>query len=286
MPAGYAGGMASLIPNLKLNDGNSIPMLGLGTYKMDDETAERSVSDALELGYRHIDTATIYRNEKGVGKAIRNSGIPRDELFITTKLWNGDQPKARDAISASLDRLGLEHVDLYLVHWPAPAKGTFVEAWLQLEVLRGDGLATSIGVSNFMPEHLDAIAAVSETIPAINQIELHPLFQQKAQRAEHLKRGIATESWGPLGHGAVNMAEEAPLLGVIAGNYDKTVSQLVIRWHVQEGLIVFPKTQNRDRLIENMSLFDFEISETDMEAIRGLDRDERLGAHPLEANWD
>ena len=278
--------MALLVPDITLNDGTSIPQLGLGTYRLDDDSAYRVTSEALEIGYRHIDTATIYKNERGVGKAIRESGIPRDDLYITTKLWNGDQPKARDAISSSLDRLGLEHVDLYLIHWPAPERGTYIEAWRALEHLKADGLTTSIGVSNFLPEHLDALTVVSETVPVLNQVELHPLLQQTELRAVHADRGIATESWGPLGHGSVDLAAEAPLLAVIAEAHGKSVAQVVLRWHVQEGLIVFPKTSHKERLIENISIFDFHLSDDDMDSIRGLDRDQRVGTHPLDGNWD
>jgi 2,5-diketo-D-gluconate reductase A len=278
--------MALFVPEIALNDGTSIPQLGLGTYRLDDETAHRVVAEALEIGYRHIDTATIYKNEKGVGRAIRESGIPRDDLYITTKLWNGDQPKARDAISSSLDRLGLEHVDLYLIHWPAPARGTYIDAWRSLEQFKADGWATSIGVSNFLVEHLDALAAVSSTVPVLNQVELHPLLQQVELRADHAKRGIATESWGPLGHGSVDLAVEAPILNGIAEAHGKSVAQVVLRWHIQEGLIVFPKTSHKERLLDNISLFDFELTADDMAGIRGCDRDQRVGTHPLEGNWD
>lgn len=278
--------MASPISTVALNDGTSIPQLGLGTYKLDDDNAYRVVSAALEMGYRHIDTARIYQNERGVGKAIRESGIPRDDLYITTKLWNGDQPKARDAISGSLDRLGLEHVDLYLIHWPAAVRGTYVDAWTQLEVLRQDGLTTSIGVSNFEPEHLDAIAAVSDTVPVLNQVELHPLFQQNELRAVLAQRGIATESWGPLGHGSVDLGAEVPAFHNLAERYNKSVVQVVLRWHIQEGLIVFPKTSHTERLAENLAIFDFEISDADMDEIRGFDAGKRVGAAPADGNWD
>lgn len=274
------------IDTISLNDGTSIPQLGLGTYRLDDDDAYRVVSEALHIGYRHIDTARIYKNEKGVGRAIRESGIPRDDLYITTKLWNGDQPKARDAISASLDRLGLEHVDLYLIHWPAPLRGTYVDAWKQLEVLQQDGLTTSIGVSNFEPQHLDALAAVSDIVPVLNQVELHPLFQQKELRKVLTQRGIATESWGPLGHGSVDLGTEIPAFANLASKYDKTIAQVVLRWHIQEGLIVFPKTSHKDRLVENLAIFDFEISAEDMDEIRGFDAGQRVGAAPADGNWD
>ena len=278
--------MAFPVNSVTLNDGTSIPQLGLGTYRLADDDAYRVASQALELGYRHIDTARLYHNESGIGRAIRESGIPRDDLYITTKLWNGDQPKARDALSGSLDRLGLEHVDLYLIHWPAPLRGTYVDAWKQLEVLREDGLTTSIGVSNFEPEHLDALVAVSDVVPVINQVELHPLFQQKALRAELASRGIATESWGPLCHGAVDLVEEMPALVNLAERYEKTIAQVILRWHLQHGIIIFPKTSSKERLIENFALFDFEISDADMLEIDGFDINKRLGTAPADGNWD
>jgi 2,5-diketo-D-gluconate reductase A len=228
----------------------------------------------------------MYRNEEGIGRAIRDSGIARDELYITTKLWNGEQPHARDALGRSLDKLGLDHVNLYLVHWPAPARGTYVDAWQQLERLRADGLTTSIGVSNFMEEHLDALAAVSDVVPVLNQVELHPLFQQAELREVHAERGIATEAWGPLGHGSVDMGAEVPAFENLAEKYGKTIAQVVLRWHIQEGNIIFPKTSNKERLVENIALFDFEIDDADMDEIRAFERGERVGAHPLEANWD
>jgi len=274
------------VNTISLNDGTSIPQVGLGTYRLEDDNAYRVVSDAFVAGYRHIDTARIYQNEAGIGRAIRESGIPRDDLYITTKLWNGDQPKARDAISSSLDRLGLEHVDLYLIHWPAPQRGTYVDAWKQLEVLQEDGLTTSIGVSNFEPEHLDAIAAVSDIVPVLNQVELHPLFQQKALRAEHAKRGIATEAWGPLCHGSVDLAAEMPTLVNLAERYSKSIAQVILRWHIQHGTIIFPKTSSKERLVENIALFDFELNAADMGEIDGFDAGRRLGTAPADGNWD
>jgi 2,5-diketo-D-gluconate reductase A len=274
------------VNSISLNDGTSIPQVGLGTYRLEDDDAYRVVSDAFVAGYRHIDTARIYQNEAGIGRAIRESGIPRDDLYITTKLWNGDQPKARDAISSSLDRLGLEHVDLYLVHWPAPQRGTYIDAWKQLEVLQEDRLTTSIGVSNFEPEHLDAIAAVSDIVPVLNQVELHPLFQQKVLRAEHAKRGIATEAWGPLCHGSVDLAAEMPTLVNLAARYGKSIAQVILRWHIQHGTIIFPKTSSKERLVENIALFDFELNAADMLEIDGFDAGRRLGTAPADGNWD
>ncbi|MFM6967711.1 MAG: aldo/keto reductase [Microbacteriaceae bacterium] len=274
------------VKNVPLNDGTTIPQLGLGTYRLDDDSAERVVAEALEVGYRHIDTASLYGNEVGVGRAIAASGIARDELYITTKCWNSEQPEARAALGRSLDRLGLDHVDMYLIHWPAPERGTFVAAWKEFENLKADGLTTSIGVSNFMVDHLDAIAAVSDVVPALNQVELHPLLQQNELRAVHAERGIATESWGPLGHGNVDLSVELPALSQLAERYGKTPQQIVLRWHIQEGNIIFPKTSQRERLVENISIWDFEIAEHDMDEIRGFNRDERIGAHPLDGNWD
>lgn len=276
----------SLIPAISLNDGTTIPQLGLGTYRLDDAEAERVVLEALEVGYRHIDTASLYGNEVGVGRAIAASGIARDDIYVTTKCWNSEQTDPRAALGRSLDRLGLDHVDLYLVHWPAPARGTFVGAWEEFATLRRDGLTTSIGVSNFLTEHLDAVAANSDIVPVLNQIELHPLLQQNELRAVHAARGIATESWGPLGHGKADMVSELPALANLAARYGKTPQQVVLRWHIQEGTIIFPKTSRRERLVENLSIFDFEIAEHDMDEIRGFNRDERIGAHPLEGNWD
>jgi 2,5-diketo-D-gluconate reductase A len=185
-----------------------------------------------------------------------------------------------------LDRLGLEHVDLYLIHWPAAVRGTYIDAWTQLEVLQQDGLTTSIGVSNFEPEHLDAIAAVSDIVPVLNQVELHPLFQQKALRAEHAKRGIATEAWGPLCHGSVDLAAEMPSLVNLGERYGKSIAQVILRWHIQHGTIIFPKTSSKERLIENIALFDFELNAADMLEIDGFDAGRRLGTAPADGNWD
>ena len=273
------------VPTLTLNDGTTIPQLGFGVFRVDPDEAERIVTDALEVGYRHIDTAKIYRNETGVGRAIATGGVPREELYVTTKLWNDDHLAARPAIEASLERLGLDHVDLYLVHWPFHSAGSAARAWEQLVEIREAGLATSIGVSNFLPEHLDAIAQVSDVVPVINQIEVHPLLQQSELRAECAARGIRVESWGPLGHGSVSLAEELPQLATIAEAHSKTVPQIVLRWHIEEGLIIFPKTSHNARLRENFDIFDFALSAEDMDAIRALNQDRRVGVHPYEGNW-
>ncbi|MFM6981449.1 MAG: aldo/keto reductase [Microbacteriaceae bacterium] len=273
------------VPRIQLSDGTSIPQLGLGTYKLDDDSVVPVIHEALEIGYRHIDTAKIYRNETGVGRAIATSGIARDDLYVTTKLWNDDHLQARSAIEASLERLGLDHVDLYLVHWPFHSAGTAARAWEQMVEIREAGLATSIGVSNFLPEHLDAIAAVSDVVPVINQIEVHPLLQQAELRAECAARGIRVESWGPLGHGSVSLAEELPQLAAIADAHGKSVPQVVLRWHIEEGLIIFPKTAHSARLRENFDIFDFALSSDEMDAIRALNQDRRVGVHPHEGNW-
>jgi 2,5-diketo-D-gluconate reductase A len=273
-------------PYLTLHDGHRIPQFGLGVWQVDDAEAERVVSEALEVGYRHIDTARVYKNETGVGKAIAASGIPRDELFITTKLWNSDQGRdtVRAAAEASLERLGLEQVDLYLIHWPAPKYGKHIESWEAMIEVQQAGLARSIGVSNFLQTHLDDLAAATDVVPVVNQIELHPAFQQRELRAFQEARGIRTESWSPLGSGNYDLAE-LPGFGAIAERHGKSVQQIAIRWHLQEGLIVFPKTSRRERLIENADVFDFELSADEMATIAACDRDQRVGAHPLNTDF-
>jgi 2,5-diketo-D-gluconate reductase A len=273
-------------PSITLNDGHRIPQFGLGVWQIDDDEAHRVVAEALEVGYRHIDTARVYKNEAGVGRAIAESGIPRDELFITTKLWNSDQGRdtVRAAAEASLERLGLEQVDLYLIHWPSPKYGKHVESWQAMIEVHEAGLARSIGVSNFLQTHLDDLAAETDVVPAVNQVELHPAFQQRDLRAFQEARGIRTESWSPLGSGNYDLAE-LPGFAAIAERHGKTVQQIAIRWHLQEGLIVFPKTVRRERMIENAAVFDFELSAEDMATIAACDRDQRVGAHPLNTDF-
>lgn len=268
-------------PHLTLCDGQTIPQLGLGVFLVEPDEAERIVTEALEVGYRHIDTARIYKNEEGVGRAIANSGIPREELFITTKLWNSRHgaDAAPGALDASLERLGLDYVDLYLIHWPAPKYGKHVETWQTMVELRDTGKARSVGVSNFLEHHLDDIAAASDVSPVVNQIELHPAFQQRALRAHQAQWGIHTESWGPLGQGKYELAE-LPGLTDIAAAHGKSVQQVTIRWHLQEGLIVFPKTTKRERMIENADVFDFELTADEMATIAAADKGLRVGAHP------
>ena len=273
--------------HLTLNTGNTIPQLGLGVFKIDDEAeCERVVLDALELGYRHIDTAMIYRNEAAVGRALAKSGIPRDELFVTTKVWNSDQGKdeAPAALATSLDLLGLDYVDLYLIHWPAPSRGRYVETWLALEDLAAQGLIKAIGVSNFEPEHLEDILEAGSVVPAINQVELHPAFQQRKVRAFGEERGILTEAWGPLGQGKYELAE-LPGLNDLAKKHGKSIQQIVLRWHIQEGVIVFPKSVRKERLAENLDVFDFELDADDMAAMVAMDSGRRVGTHPDDGNW-
>jgi 2,5-diketo-D-gluconate reductase A len=272
--------------SLTLNTGDRIPQLGLGVFKVEDDICEQIVLDALEVGYRHIDTAMIYRNEAAVGRAIASSGIARDELFITTKLWNSDQGSKTtpQALATSLDLLGLDYVDLYLIHWPAPLRDHYVESWLALEELHHQGLARAIGVSNFEPEHLERVIEAGTIVPAINQVEVHPAFQQRALRTFHEPQGIITEAWGPLGQGKYDLAE-LPGLGDIADAHGKSIQQIVLRWHVQEGVVVFPKTVRKERMIENLSVFDFELSPDEMATLAAMDRDTRVGTHPMDGNW-
>ncbi|MCF8547737.1 MAG: aldo/keto reductase [Pontimonas sp.] len=272
--------------SLTLNTGDVIPQLGVGVFKVDDEVCEQVVLDALEVGYRHIDTAMIYRNEGAVGRAIAKSGIPRDELFVTTKLWNSDQGSetAAQALQTSLDLLGLDQVDLYLIHWPAPLRDQFVETWLVLEDLHRAGLTKAIGVSNFQKEHLERVLEAGRIVPAVNQVELHPAFQQRELRAFQEPLGILTEAWGPLGQAKYDLSE-LPGLVDIAKAHGKSLAQVVLRWHLQEGIIIFPKSSKNERLQENLDVFDFELTSDDMAAIAAMDADRRVGTHPDDGNW-
>ena len=272
--------------SLTLNTGDQIPQLGLGVFKVDDDVCEQIVLDALEVGYRHIDTAMIYRNEAAVGRAIASSGIARDELFVTTKLWNSDQGATAtpEALATSLELLGLEYVDLYLIHWPAPLRDEYVASWLALEELHQQGLVRAIGVSNFEPEHLERVLEEGSIVPAINQVELHPAFQQRKLRAFQEPLGIITEAWGPLGQGKYELSE-LPGLIEIAEAHGKSIQQIVLRWHLQEGVVVFPKTVRKERMMENLSVFDFELSPEEMTALAAMDADRRVGTHPMDGNW-
>jgi 2,5-diketo-D-gluconate reductase A len=273
-------------PELLLNDDCRIPQLGFGVFLVEPDQTERIVSDALEIGYRHIDTAAIYQNEEGVGRALAGSGIPRNELYITTKLWNSNQGRRspHHAIDVSLEKLGLEHVDLYLIHWPSPVRDLFVESWLALEEIRDCGKATSIGVSNFQVHHLERILAAASTVPAVNQIELHPAFAQRPVSAFARDRGIQIEAWGPLGQGKYELLS-LPSIVSAADAHGKTPAQVVLRWHLQTGNIVFPKSNSRARMAENFDVLDFELSGSQMAAIDALDAGMRVGINPDDADF-
>jgi 2,5-diketo-D-gluconate reductase A len=273
----------SPIPAIELNDGARIPQLGFGVYKVaPDETAE-AVRTALGVGYRHVDTAAMYQNERGVGEGIRAAGIDRGDVFITSKLNNGfHQPDdARRAFEATLAALGTDYVDLYLIHWPLPTlyDGDFISTWQTLEEFAGDGRARSIGVSNFQVPHLQRLAAATDTIPAVNQIEAHPYFTNSAVRDYGRQHGIVTEAWSPIARGKV-LGD--PVVERIAAATGRTAAQVVLRWHVQRGDVVFPKSTSPQRITENFALFDFELSNADVEAISALDRGEagRIGPNP------
>ena len=270
-------------PLIELNDGNSIPQLGLGVWQLTDEEATAAVSDALETGYRHIDTAAIYRNETGVGRAIAASALPRDEIFVTTKLWNKAQGRdlARSGLERSLEKLGLDHVDLYLIHWPCPAQDKYVETWEQLIDFRSEGLARSIGVCNFLPGHLDAIVDETGITPAIDQIALHPTFQPDDLINHCADLGVAVESWSPLGQ-AADLAD--PVITGIAGRLGATPAQVVIRWHLDRGFIVIPRSKNPERIASNFGALDVRLSSEDRAAIDALNASNRLGPDPATFN--
>jgi 2,5-diketo-D-gluconate reductase A len=272
--------MAELtIPSLTLHDGVEIPQLGFGVFQVPPEETQSVVELALEAGYRHIDTAAAYRNERGVGGAIATSGLPREEVFVTTKLWNSQQgyDSALAAIEASLGRLGFDYVDLYLIHWPVPSEDRFVETWRAFERINEEGRARTIGVSNFRIEDLERLEAQTDTRPTVNQIELHPRFQQVELRAWQADRQIATEAWSPLAQGDL-LDDET--IAEIAARHGKTPAQAILRWHLQLGNIVIPKSVTPERIRENLELFDFELSGEDMAAIKGLDSGERIGPDP------
>jgi 2,5-diketo-D-gluconate reductase A len=273
------------VPTLDLNSGHPIPQLGFGVFKVDPAETERIVTDALEAGYRHIDTAAIYGNEEGVGRAIAASGIPRDELFVTTKLWNDDQgtDSAFAAIDRSLEKLGLDFVDLYLIHWPTPKKDRYIESWHALEQIAADGKSRSIGVSNFLVPHLERVIAEGGTVPAVNQIELHPAYQQRDVTEFSREHGIHIEAWGPLGQGKYPLFDEEPVAAA-ARAHDVSPAQAVLKWHLQIGNIVFPKSNSAERIRENLDLFGFELTSEEVESISALERGGRVSAHPDEVN--
>jgi 2,5-diketo-D-gluconate reductase A len=262
-----------------LSDGAAMPQLGLGVWQTPADEAEAVVRDALDAGYRAVDTAAIYGNEEGVGRALDG----RTDVFLTTKLWNNDQgyDAALRAFDASLGRLGVDVVDLYLIHWPAPSRDLYVDSWRALIQLKEEGRARSIGVSNFLPEHIDRLVAETGVIPVINQIELHPRFQQREARAYNALHNIATESWSPLGKAQFI---DNPVLTEIAERHGKTAAQVIIRWHLDCGLVVIPKSVRPERLRENIDVFDFSLSDEELAAIGALDaKDGRIGPDPLTA---
>lgn len=269
------------IPNISLHDGTEIPQLGVGVFKVDPGEAQRVVTDAIEVGYRHIDTAAIYRNEAEVGAAIAASGVPREELFVTTKLWNSDQTRGEEAFQESLDKLGLDRVDLYLVHWPQPMFGEALTAWRSLIKIHESGRATSIGVSNFEISDLEEIISETGIVPTVNQIELHPLHQRRELVEYCNAKGIRVEAWGPLAQGKSDLFERPALLEPAAA-HGKTPAQVILRWHAQQGRIIFPKTVRRERLVENAQIFDSELSAAEMAAIDALDAQQNFGTNPHE----
>lgn len=259
-------------PLVPLNNGRGIPQVGLGTWPLTDAEVAPVIVTAIEAGYRHLDTAVKYGNELGVGQGIRDSGIAREELFVTTKLDGAYQGEDRAiaGLDDSLRRLGLDYVDLLLIHWPVPARDLYVSTWKTFERLTADGKATSIGVSNFKPAHLDRLLGETEIVPAVNQIELNPYVPRADQRAYNTAHGIVTESWSPLGQGNELLGE--PLLGFLAEKYEKTPAQVVLRWHLELGLVVIPKSKTPARIRQNIDLFDFTLEPADVEAIAALDR--------------
>lgn len=272
------------IPAIDLNDGNSIPQLGFGVWQIPNEDVGAAVGEAFKAGYRSIDTAQGYANEQGVGAAIRESGIDRGDLYITSKLRTRDQgyDVTLKSFMGSLDRLGLDYVDLFLIHWPVPAQDKYSDTWKAFVQLQRDGHIRSIGVSNFLPDHLDRIIGDSGVAPAVNQIELHPEFQQRDVRAFHQRHDIAIESYSPLGSGA---ALGNATIGAIASKHGKSPAQAIIRWHIQEGLIVIPKSTHADRIQANIDVFDFELDAEDMASIAELDRsDGKVGSDPATNN--
>jgi 2,5-diketo-D-gluconate reductase A len=276
------------IPDLTLNDGTTIPQLGFGVYQVPPKDTAAVVSQAFEVGYRHIDTAQMYRNEKGVGDALATSGLARDEVYLTSKLNNGfHRPDdARRTFDETLKALGTDYVDLFLIHWPLPTRydGDFVSTWNTLIEFQADGRARSIGLSNFQVDHLDRLAQETSVVPAVNQIEVHPYFGNEAVRARDAAAGILTEAWSPIAQGDVL---DDPVVTAIATKLERTPSQVVLRWHVQRGDIVFPKTTHVERMRENFAIFDFKLAADDVAAITALDRGEagRRGPNPSTFDW-
>ena len=268
-------------PKIKLNNGQLIPQVGLGVYKVAGESAEPLIVQAFEAGYRRVDTAAFYGNEVEVGAAVRNSGLPREEIFVTTKIWKDDHgyDRALAAIDESLARLNIDYIDMLLIHWPSPKLNKFVDTWAAFQKAQESGKIRGIGVSNFQPAHLEHLLAEGGTVPAINQIELHPGLQQADVREFNSAHGILTEAWSPLARGRFN---ESPVIEHIVSKHNRTATQVIVRWHLQLGNLVIPKTATASRLQGNISVFDFELDTEDMAAIQSLDAGLRTGPHPEE----
>lgn len=275
--------MAS-IPQLPFHDGGTIPQVGFGVFMIPEEETFDAVTSALEVGYRHLDTAKIYGNETAVGRAVKESGIPREDIFLTTKCWNADQgyDSALAAFDASMERLDLDYLDLYLVHWPMPKRDLYVDTWRALEKIHADGRVRHIGVSNFLVEHLQRLMDETDTLPVINQIELHPWLQQPELRAFHAEHDIVTEAWSPIAQGG-DYLENATIVD-IAERHDVTPAQVILRWHLDLGNVIIPKSVNPDRMASNMDLFGFSLDEDDHAKITELDEGTRVGPHPDELN--
>ncbi|WP_144122302.1 aldo/keto reductase [Catellatospora sichuanensis] len=274
-----------IVPEVTLNNGVAMPQLGFGVWQVDDDTAEKAVTTALESGYRSIDTAKMYFNEQGVGRALRASGLPREQLFVTTKLWNTEHEydKALRAFDESMAKLGLDYLDLYLIHWPVPSQDLYTQAWRALEKLYADKRVRAIGVSNFTVQTMSRLLDEFDVVPAVNQIELHPRFPQEELRKLHAVHDIATEAWSPLGQGKGLLDD--PVLARVAAKHGKTTAQVVLRWHLQLGNVVIPKSVTPSRIAENIAVFDFTLDDEDMAAIATLDNGGRIGPDPAVFSW-
>ncbi|MFD2416973.1 aldo/keto reductase [Amycolatopsis pigmentata] len=267
------------VPGIALNNGATIPQLGFGVFQVPEDDTAAVVGHALDAGYRSIDTAAAYQNETGVGEALRDTGVPREDLFVTTKLWNSDQgyDSTMRAFDASVAKLGLDYLDLYLIHWPLPVRDRYVDTWRAFEKLYADGRVRAIGVSNFRIEHLRRLFDETSVVPAVNQVELHPGLQQAELRAFHAEHGIVTEAWSPLARGGTL---DDPALTGLASKYGKTPAQIVLRWHLELGNVVIPKSVTPSRIRENIDVFDFELAEDDLAVIAELDKGARTGPDP------
>lgn len=275
--------MTTAIPSLTLNNGVDMPQVGFGVFQVPNEETATAVAAALKAGYRSIDTAAVYGNEEGVGKALAESGVAREELFITSKLWIADlgYEQTLKAFDASLERLGLDYLDLYLIHWPAPARDLYIDSWKALEKLYAEKRIRAVGVSNFQPAHLEKLIEASDIVPAVNQVELHPALQNREVIAANTKHGIVTEAWSPLAQGA--MLTDDTILA-IAESHNVTAAQVILRWHLQEGRVIIPKSVTPARIAANLDLFGFELTGDELARIDALDRDGRTGPHPDQLN--